>query len=129
MKIFKKAKSSSPLIFNDDDSAFAFACSISKADVEQGDIVPALIVSLSSVTDKGVLAQITFASPDGGRPGICPVADSVAQLNPGDLVAFKIFESDPNLHSMLGVLGAVVARLAPEFLADRGWKVVNPAPV
>jgi hypothetical protein len=127
--IFKKTKSAPPLFFKDGEAAFAFACSISKPDVAPGDTVPGLVVSLSYVTGKGLLAQINFVSPDGGRPAICPVADSVAPLKPGDLVAFRVFEADPNLHSMVGVLGAIVARLAPEFLADRGWKIDNPAAV
>ena len=125
---FKKMKSAPPLYFEDGDAAFAFACTISKPDVAPGEIVPALVVSLSNVTGKGLLAQINFVSPDGGRPAICPVAHSVAPLQSGDLVAFKILESDPNLHSMVGVLGIVIARLAPEFLAGRGWKIDNPAP-
>ncbi|MCC4635774.1 hypothetical protein [Xanthomonas dyei] len=126
---FKRKQTSPPLHFKDGDSAFSFACTISKTDVSLGDTIPALVVSLSNVNDKGLLAQIIFASPDGGRPAICPVADSVAPLKPGDLVAFKVFEVNPDLNSVVGVLGGVVARLGPEFIVDRGWKIDNPAPV
>jgi len=124
----KKKRDPSPLYFKDGDAAFAFACTLSNPEVAAGDVIPALVVSLSYVTGKGSLAQITFVSPDGGRPAIAPVADSVAPLQPGDLVAFRVFEVNDDLHSIVGVLGAVVARLAPEFSPVRGWALSNPSP-
>ena len=123
---FKKNKqpSVSALFFKSNEAAFEYACQYCNSDLVTDNVLVALVEQAGPDKNGNVSALLKFASAEGGRTTFCPVADSVPSLQPGDLVAFKIFDVAPGVKSVFGIQGAVVAKLEPE-LADKGWKIAR----
>lgn len=121
------------IYYKDNNSAFESACDWMDCSMHDGKIIPALIEKVATTNDGLQMCQLKLPGENGGaRVLFCKTINSrIAQLQVGDLVAYLIANTNPELKrsSVFGCIGFVVAKLEPAISNSRSWKVARmPAP-
>lgn len=115
------------LYFKDNQSAFDFSCEHLNCKIKPDIVLPAIVIeSLFSPTKQVTILKV--ASKKSDLRIICDyIVAEVGHLKPGDLVAYRFLEKTTIPIQQLSMVGAIVARLLPEYHITEGWSIAPPA--
>lgn len=118
---FRK-KEAQKLVFDDNDKAFAHACTLNYRPLI-GALIPALVVEEGG---RGKDGEHTFlirlACGLSDRPfWTSTLKGAPGQPEAGDLVGFRIVTIASDLPVEVSLIGYLACRLAPVFVSGKGW--------
>lgn len=116
-----------PLVFEDNQAAFHYVCTQQKPALLLEAAIPALVLERGAVDPDGVRHfLLRLAGSDGGRLlWACTLKGAPGYPEVGDLVCFRVVKIAPDLPPEVSVIGFIAAKLAPEWIGRKGWRVLQ----
>ncbi|BCG48688.1 hypothetical protein GEOBRER4_n3582 [Citrifermentans bremense] len=110
------------LVFEDNASAFAHACSIGYTPLIGG-LVPALVEEDAGLGRDGEHSfLISIAGPKGAmKLWSCTLKESKSYPKEGDFVGFRIVTIAPDVPEPSNLIGYIACRLQPVLVPGKGW--------
>lgn len=142
-KLFSSDEARAPLYFKDAEAAFQYACQFLSVELSGKAILPALVVDARDalgaelpvlpMPNGGQMLALRVCAKDGGFLVLAgTISANGPKLQPGHLVAWQAgnpierqteeLKKDPRSYWV----GAVLAKLKPEYTAGRGWSIEEP---
>jgi hypothetical protein len=114
-----------PLLFESNQAAFDYACRHQDHHILLEALIPALVLESGTVEPDGARHfLLRLADKDGGRElWCCTLKEATDFPEVGDLVAFRVVKIASDLPVEISVIGFIAAKLAPELVIKRGWRI------
>lgn len=114
-----------PLVFENNQAAFDYACRHQDYPVLLEAVIPALVVEQGSVDPDGVRHfLLRLADRSGGRElWACTLKEADDYPEVGDLVGFRVVKIASDLPAEVSVIGFIAVKLLPEWVKKKGWRV------
>jgi len=114
-------------VFDDNPSAFRFACETSKHPFLIESVIPALVIDIGkSGPDGERFFLIKLATQDGGKDiWGCTLKEAEAFPSVGDFVGFRVVRIASELPEDMSLIGYIAMRLEPVHVEGDGWKVAE----
>ncbi|BEV07571.1 hypothetical protein [Methylophilus sp. DW102] len=142
-KLFGSNKAQAPLYFKDAEAAFQYACQFLSAELTSKAILPALVVDAREalgadspvlpMPNGGQMLALRVCAKDGGFLVLAGTISATGPtLHPGHLVAWQAGQpierqaEELNKDPRSNWVGAVLAKLKPEYTVGRGWSIDEP---
>jgi hypothetical protein len=116
-------KKEPPLVFADNEAAFAHACTIGYGLLLNA-FIPALVVDVGRRGSEGErFFRLRLAGPHGAQDiWGCTMADAPGYPEVGDLVAFRIVRIASELPEDAQLIGYIAGKLEPVLDPRKGWR-------
>jgi len=117
-------KEEPPLVFADNEAAFAHACTMGNRLLLNA-LVPGLVVGEGRRGSEGEHCfRLRLAGPKGAfEMWCCTMADAPAYPVVGDLVAFRIVRIATELPEDASLIGYIAVKLEPQLDVRKGWRI------
>jgi hypothetical protein len=114
-----------PLVFPDNQAAFAYACKHLKNELLLEAVLPALVVDRGEPGNEGErYFLLRIASRSGGfEHWGCTLKEADDYPAIGDLIGFRIVKIAPDLPEGMNIIGYIACKLAPTLAGKKGWVV------
>ncbi|HEY3423725.1 MAG TPA: hypothetical protein VGL27_02930 [Negativicutes bacterium] len=121
-----RRKDEPPLLFADNESAFAHACGL-KYRLLINAVIPGLVSAVGRRGSEGErFFQLRLAGPNGEfHIWGCTMADAPGYPGLGDLVAFRIIRIATELPEDAQLIGYISSKLEPVLDRRKGWRVAT----
>lgn len=121
-----RRKNEPPLLFADNEAAFAHACGL-KYRLLINAVIPGIVCDIGQRGREGErFFRLRLAGPEGEfRIWGCTMADAPAYPELGDLVAFRIIRIAAELPEDAQLIGYISGKLEPVLDKRRGWRVAT----
>ena len=115
------------LLFESKQGAFDYACRHQDHHILLEAVIPALVLESGTVDPDGARHfLLRLADKNGGRElWGCILKESADYPEVGDLVAFRVVKIASDLPVEMSVIGFIAAKLAPELVEKRGWRILK----
>ena len=120
-------KSTPPLVFEDNQAAFEYACEHQNLPILLEAVIPALVLERGSIDPDGVHHYLLrLAGRGGGRElWATTLKESPDFPEEGDLVGFRVVKIASDLPEEVSVIGFIAVKLEPVWLERKGWRVLK----
>lgn len=120
-------KPSDPLLFENNQDAFDYACRQQNHHILLEALIPALVLESGTVEADGARHfLLRLADRNGGRElWGCTLKEAADFPEVGDLVAFRVVKIASDLPVEISVIGFIAAKLLPELVEKKGWRILK----
>lgn len=116
-----------PLLFESNQGAFDYACRHQDHHILLEAVIPALVLESGTVDPDGARHFLLRLADKNGVRELwgCTLKESADYPEVGDLVAFRVVKIASDLPVEMSVIGFIAAKLAPELVEKRGWRILK----
>ena len=116
-----------PLVFENTQAAFEYACAHQNLPILLEALIPALVLERGSIDPDGVHHfLIRLAGRDGGRELWATTLKEATDFpESGELVGFRVVKVASDLPDEVSIIGFIAVKLEPVWLEKKGWRVLK----
>lgn len=116
-----------PLVFENNQAAFDYACEHQNHRILLEAVIPALVLERGTIDPDGVHHYLLQLAGRGGGRELWATTLKEAPDFPeaGDLVGFRVVKIASDLPEEVSVIGFIAVKLEPVLLEKKGWRVLK----